>query len=126
VSRYGAVVVRAHTEGGGGSTVVDGGAGFESPPALMPRRTQGDQRISDKAVIVVEPGLPFDLALKRFGRQVQRAGILRELKRRAHFTGRGERRREKAKRARARVAKAATRRLRARTQRVEWKPGDDT
>ena len=54
----------------------------------------------------------LDWALKTFKRQVQKSGILRELRRRRHFVKPSEARQIKSKaaaRARVRAARAATR-----------------
>ena len=63
--------------------------------------------VVDAAAVVLEPGQSVDIALKRLARQVQRAGILGEVRRRAAFAPPGVRRRRKAHRARQRAAKAA-------------------
>ena len=46
--------------------------------------------------IVVNPGDSFDLALKRFNRKVQQAGILSEARRRRHYESPQARKKRKA------------------------------
>jgi small subunit ribosomal protein S21 len=46
--------------------------------------------------IVVNPGDSFEVALKRFSRKVQEAGILPEARRRSHYESPQARRRRKA------------------------------
>jgi ribosomal protein S21 len=61
--------------------------------------------VADAPLVRLAPGELVDRVLKRFSRKVERAGILRELHRRAQFTSPGARRRLKAHRARKRAAK---------------------
>jgi small subunit ribosomal protein S21 len=63
--------------------------------------------IVDGAAVVLEPGQPIDSALKKLARHVQRAGILRELKRREHYIPPSATRRVKSRRARKRAAKVS-------------------
>lgn len=58
--------------------------------------------------VIVNPGVPFDLALKQFGRKVQQSGVLAEARRRRHYETPQARRKRKAaaqlrKRKRARL-----------------------
>lgn len=46
--------------------------------------------------IIVNPNVPFDVALKQFSRKVQDAGILREVRRRRHFEPSQAQRKRKA------------------------------
>ena len=46
--------------------------------------------------IIVNPGDSFELALKRFNRKVQNAGILAEARRRRHYESPQARRKRKA------------------------------
>lgn len=49
--------------------------------------------------VVIRKGEPIDKALNRFKNRVAREGILRELKKRAHFEKPSEKRRKKLARA---------------------------
>jgi ribosomal protein S21 len=64
-------------------------------------------RVADAPLVRLAPGELVDRVLKKFSRKVERAGILRELHRRAQFTPPGERRRLKARRARKKKRAAA-------------------
>ena len=52
--------------------------------------------------IEVRQNEPFEVALRRFKRKVERDGLLRELKERKHYEKPSERKRRKAKSARPR------------------------
>jgi small subunit ribosomal protein S21 len=76
----------------------------------MPANVRNYSRYSDAALVVVDGDV--DRALRSFKRQCERAGIPKELRRRAAFMGPAESRRLKSKKARVRAAKAAARRPR--------------
>ncbi|MEI6511810.1 MAG: 30S ribosomal protein S21 [bacterium] len=50
--------------------------------------------------VQVQPNESIDSALKRFNRQLQQSGILRELKEHAHYEKPSDRKRRKARRRR--------------------------
>jgi small subunit ribosomal protein S21 len=56
--------------------------------------------------IVVKPGDSFEVALKRFNRKVQEAGILSEARRRRHYESPQARRKRKAEAQRRRRRRA--------------------
>ena len=57
----------------------------------------------------VDENEPFELALRRFRRQCERAGILSEIKKRQHYEKPSVRRKKKAMAARKRLLKALKR-----------------
>lgn len=72
---------------------------------MSPRTRAGSAgRVSDLAHVFITDG-DINRALKTFSKQVDRAKVLRELRRRETFTPLGERRRLKSRRARQRDAK---------------------
>ncbi|MBI2153759.1 MAG: 30S ribosomal protein S21 [Candidatus Rokubacteria bacterium] len=46
--------------------------------------------------VIVEPGEPFELALKRFKKQCEKAGLLSELRKRQHYEKPSVKRKRKA------------------------------
>ena len=78
-----------------------------NPIARAPSPRSG--HFADACRIELADGLPLDVALKKFSRQVVRADVLGELKKRAHHVKPGEARRIKSRRARKRVRKLARR-----------------
>lgn len=61
------------------------------------------------AGVRVREGEPFERALRRFRRQVERAGILKEVRRRQHYEKPSVRRKKKALAARKRAMKKVRR-----------------
>ena len=55
--------------------------------------------------ILVKEGEPFDLALKRFKKQCEKAGVLKEARRREFYEKPSEKRKRKAQTARKRFLK---------------------
>ena len=76
-------------------------------------------RNGDAAIVHLEPDDSLDLALAKFKRSCQVAGIFRELKRHAFHVSKSERRRVKKAAAALRRAKVARRQ---RERNVDWKP----
>jgi small subunit ribosomal protein S21 len=70
-------------------------------------------KLGDRLVIVLEPGMPLDVALKRSKRAYETAGLAAELRRRQSFESPGGRRRRKHRAALKRAAK-----------RVAWREPD--
>jgi ribosomal protein S21 len=82
------------------------------PDAAAPPRGR-----RDKPVVVLEPGMGIDQALRELRKRLDAAGMVRELKRREHARSPSQARREKSARARARVRKAARSRAAAEVRR---------
>lgn len=89
-----------------------------TPQVILERRPAAARSIADRAVVTLEPFELVDRALGRLRRRLDRAGVLRELKRREHYISPGEARRLKSRRARKRAAKTAERLARALTPRA--------
>ena len=53
--------------------------------------------------VIVEPGEPFEVALRRFKKQCEKAGLLSELRKRQHYEKPGVKRKRKALVARKRA-----------------------
>ncbi len=53
--------------------------------------------------VIVEPGEPFELALRRFKKQCEKAGLLSELRKRQHYEKPSVKRKRKALVARKRA-----------------------
>jgi small subunit ribosomal protein S21 len=66
-------------------------------------------RVLDRCAVAIAAGDSLDLALRKFRRLVDKAGIIGALKRHEHYVKPGERRRLKSRRARRRERKAAER-----------------
>ncbi len=62
--------------------------------------------------VTVEKDEPLEVALKRFKRRVEEAGIISEIKRREHYEKPSVRRKKKAEAARKKMAKATRKRSR--------------
>ena len=62
----------------------------------------------------VREGEPFERALRRFRRQVERAGILKEVRRRQHYEKPSVRKKKKALAARKRLLKKMRKMVRGR------------
>ncbi|HEY2474096.1 MAG TPA: 30S ribosomal protein S21 [Candidatus Cybelea sp.] len=75
----------------------------ERPKHRWPRGQQPGV-VGDRASVTLQPGEPIEYAVKRFGKCVQRSGILQEYKEHRYFKSPGEKRREKSRRARHRRA----------------------
>jgi small subunit ribosomal protein S21 len=61
--------------------------------------------VNDLTGVRVREGEPFERALRRFRRQVERAGILKEVRRRQHYEKPSIRKKKKALAARKRALK---------------------
>lgn len=79
---------------------------WPGPPGMRESR----DGVLDGSAVVVGQAEDLDRALKRFKRQVEKAGVLSEVRRREYALSRGQRRREKDGRARTRTLCAAQRR----------------
>jgi len=92
----------------------DGACGREEERNGRPRAHIAAQRPTPRvSQIVIRDGDSFEIALKRFSRRVQEAGILREVKRRRHYEPPSVKRKRKAqarvRKERKAAAKAAAR-----------------
>jgi ribosomal protein S21 len=88
----------------------DGGMIPARLPAEAPSPAPGEKRLEDRGRVTLAPGEDVSAALKRLGRQLDRAGVLGELRRREHACSRGQARRTKRRRALLRSVRAAKRR----------------
>jgi small subunit ribosomal protein S21 len=81
--------------------------GFDRVRLAEPVRSQSDIQESpgEMPVVKVKDNEPFESALKRFKKQVEKAGILTELRRREYFDKPSVRRKKKAAAARKRALK---------------------
>jgi small subunit ribosomal protein S21 len=68
-----------------------------------------DRVWADRTVIVCDPALTSELALKYFKKQVQKTGVFHELRKRERSESRTDRRRRKERQARKRAVRAAAR-----------------
>lgn len=77
-----------------------------TPPGHLPRVARGgSSNGASMPIIKIKDNEPFEIALKRFKKQVEKAGILTELRRREYFDKPSVRKKKKAAAARKRALK---------------------
>ena len=75
------------------------------PPSTAGRALLRGREVIALTGVRVREGEPFERALRRFRRQVERAGILKEVRRRQHYEKPSIRKKKKALAARKRALK---------------------